>query len=284
VNDVTFENNCVTISRQLGNIFANDIYRHAFNPIAKIKTCRKHGMDVALTGKIKTNKMTKTKLLIAAAIVSVGFTACNNENKEAKQSAETLNVYVDSVESATPVYTTENWTAIDKGYQERAAAAEKNMAALSAEEKAKADASKAKYEALKAKYELAIKEQEAKTMQPANTAAVPNFRKVLRDRLFGEGKIGDDMQFSFVNADNILSVYKNFVNTVDDNKNTFTREDWDEIKVLYEALDNRKNAVEKEGLKGADNLKIAGLKIKFAAIKSTNRIGAKVEENTESKK
>ncbi|MBK8788274.1 MAG: hypothetical protein IPN43_17720 [Chitinophagaceae bacterium] len=73
--------------------------------------------------------MTKTKLLIAAAIVSVGFTACNTENKEAKESVETLNVYVDSIENATPVYTTENWTAIDNGYQERAARAEKSGSA-----------------------------------------------------------------------------------------------------------------------------------------------------------
>lgn len=226
--------------------------------------------------------MIKTKLLIAAAIVSVGFTACNNENKEAKQDAEVLNLYVDSVESATPVYTTENWTAIDNGYQERAAKAEKNLAALSAEEKAKADASKAKYEALKAKYELAIKEQEMKAAAtPANTA--PNFRKVLRDRLFGEGKIGDDMQFAFVNADNILPIYKNFVDVVDENKNKYTREDWDEINVLYEALDTRKNTVEKEGLKGSDNLKIAGLKVRYAAINATHRGGTKVKENADAK-
>ena len=215
--------------------------------------------------------MTKTKLLIAAAIVSVGFTACNTENKEAKESVETLNVYVDSIENATPV----------NGYQERAARAEKNLAALSAEEKAKADASKAKYEALKAKYELAIKEQEMKNaMTPANTA--PNFRKVLRDRLFGEGKIGDDMQFKFVTADNILGVYQNFVDAVADSKNNYTREDWDEINVLYEALDTRKNEVEKD-LKTADNLKIAGLKIKYASIASTHRGGTKVKENTDSK-
>ena len=224
--------------------------------------------------------MTKTKLLIAAAIVSVGFTACNTENKEAKQSVETLNVYVDSVENATPVYTTENWTAINNGYQERAALAEKNMAAFTAEEKAAAEASKARYEALRAKYELAIKEQEAKTMQPTSAS---NFRKVLRDRLFGEGKIGDDMQFAFVNANNILDIYKNFVNAVDDNKNNYTREDWDEINVLYEALDTRKNTVEKEGLKSADNLKIAGLKIRYASIAATHRGGSKVRENEESK-
>jgi hypothetical protein len=228
--------------------------------------------------------MIKTKLLIAAAILSVGFMACNNENKEAKQDAEMLNTYVDSVENVAPVYTVENWTAIDNGYQERALKAEKALASLDATEKAKADASKAKYEALKAKYELAIKEQEMKAAAPATPAnTAPNFRKILRDRLFGEGKIGDDMQFAFVNAANIEPIYKNFVDVVDENKNKYTREDWDEINVLYEALDTRKNTVEKEGLKTADNLKIAGLKIKYAAINATHRGGTKVKENAESK-
>lgn len=223
--------------------------------------------------------MKKTKLIFGAAVLFLSFTACKSENKEAKQDAEALNVYIDSVDAATPVYNTENWTIIDKGYQERAAKVEQAMAELSAEEKAKAEASKAKYEALKAKYELAIKEAEDK-MKMESTG---NYRKILRDRLFGEGKIGDDMQFSFVNAGNILSVYKNFVNTVQDNKDKYTREDWDEIKVLYEALDSRKNTVEKEGLSSSDNLKIAGLKIKFAAIKAFNRGGTKVKENEEAK-
>ena len=223
--------------------------------------------------------MTKTKLLIAAAIVSIAFTACNNANDGAKQDVETLTVYVDSVDNLTPVYTTENWTVIDNGYKSRVLLAEKNMAALSAEEKAKAEASKAKYEALKAKYEMNIKEAEAKT---AMAAATPNYRQVLRNRLFGEGKIGDDMKFEYVTGANILGVYKNFVNTVADNKNNYTREDWDEINVLYEALDTRKNVVEKD-LASGDNLKIAGLKIRFASIAATHRGGTKVKENTEAK-
>ena len=67
-----------------------------------------------------------------------------------------------------------------------------------------------------------------------------------------------------------------------DNKNNYTREDWDEIKVLYEALDNRKNEVEKD-LAGKDNMRIAALKIKFATIKALKRTAEKVEENTKSK-
>ena len=219
--------------------------------------------------------MIKTKLVIAATIVSIGFIACNTAGDSAKKDAEVLNTYVDSVNNLTPVYTTAYWIGIDNGYQERVLLVEKNAAALSEEEKAKVDASKAKYEALKVSYELKIKESEAAAM-------APNFRLVLRDRLFGAGKVGDDMQFSFVTADNILGVYQNFVDVVADNKNEFSREDWDEIKVLYEALDTRKNVVE-PNLASKDNNKIAGLKIRFSSIKATNRGGTKATENKEAK-
>ncbi len=236
-------------------------------------------MDAALKDQIKNTKMTKTKLFIAAAIVSIGFTACNNANDSAKQEAEVLTMYVDSVENAEHVYTVERWTVIDNAYQERAIVVEKNYAALNAEEKARADASKAKYEALKARYELNIKEAELKA---ALAASNPNFRTVLRDRLFGEGKVGDDMKFLYVTGDNIRGIYQNFVDVVADNKKNYSREDWDEIDVLYEALDTRKNAVEKD-LATNDNLKIAGLKIRYASIHATHRGGTKVNENAESK-
>ncbi|MEO6252311.1 MAG: DUF6565 domain-containing protein [Ferruginibacter sp.] len=220
--------------------------------------------------------MKKTQLLIAAAIVSIGFTACKNTTTTTTSDSEALNMYVDSVENLTPVYTTEYWTAIDNGYQERMLRAEKEMANLTAEEKAKAEAARARYAALKASYELKLKESAA----PMTTT--PNYRQVLRNRLFGEGKIGDDMTFAFVTADNIRAVYQNFVDAVSDNRNNYTREDWDEINVLYEALDTRKNAVEKD-LATKDNLVIAKLKIKYAAINATNRGGTKVKENAEAK-
>ncbi len=100
----------------------------------------------------------------------------------------------------------------------------------------------------------------------------------LRNRLFGEGVVGKDLRFGFVNSGNAKSVYEKFVNGVADNKDAYTREDWDEIKVLYEALDNRKNAIETE-MSTSDNLAIARMKIRFASIKSWNRPGTKVDEN-----
>ncbi len=223
--------------------------------------------------------MKKMQLIIGAAILAGGFTACSNSNKEAKQDAAVLAQYVDSVDQIAPVYTAANWTEIDNGYQSRVANAEKNMSVMSADDKARAEASKVKYEALKAKYEMAIK-QKQETDKVA--AATPDYRQVLRGKLFGEGKIGSDMKLGFVTADNIRGTYERFVNTVDDNRNEYTREDWDEIKVLYEALDSRKNEVEKD-LATKDNLNIARLKVKFAAIKSVKRPVAKAEENKDSK-
>ncbi len=217
-------------------------------------------------------------LMGSIAIAVTTFTACSsNSNDAAKNDAEKVGQYVDSVNALTPVYTEANWTAINNGYQERTAQAEKTSAMLAASDKEKLDASKEKYAALKVSYTAKIKDSEVAAM-----AATPDYRMSLRNKLFGEGKVGTDMKFGFVTGENILSVYKSFVNTVADNKKVYTREDWDEIKVLYEALDTRKNVVEKE-LSGSDNMKIAGLKIRFASILDTHRAGTKVTENADAK-
>jgi hypothetical protein len=222
--------------------------------------------------------MKKVIFMITTVVVIAGLTSCSNSEKEtAKHDADNLSKYVDSVENATPVYTVANWTAIDNGYQERVAKADIASEKLEADDKARTEASKAKYAALKADYETKIKAAEA-----SQAKASSDYRLILRNRLFGEGKIGADMKFDYVTSKNILSVYENFVNTVEKNKDEFTREDWDEIKVLYEALDSRKNEVEKD-LSTVDNLKIGGLKITFGAIKAVKRPLAKASENEKAK-
>lgn len=221
--------------------------------------------------------MKKINLIITAAILVTGFFACKGPATEAQQDAANLNDYVDSVESLTPVYTTAYWNELDNGYQIRVVKTDNTMATLEASDKAKLEESKAQYAALKTSYEIKIKEAEASAV-----ITTPDFRQVLRNKLFGEGVVGSDMSFSFATAANLLSIYRNFVNTVADNKDSYTREDWDEIKVLYEALDTRKNTVEKE-LPDGHNTKIAGLKIKFSSIKATHRGGTKGEENKAAK-
>lgn len=219
--------------------------------------------------------MKKRNLFLGLALVALVFASCKDEKAiQAEKSVDTYVVYVDSIGNIDAAEARANWQAIDESYQIRITEAELALENLKEREAAQAriDASKAKYEALKAQMEADMQ-----------TEAAANTKQVLRNALFGEGKIGDDMNFDWVNKDNILAVYQQFVDTADANKDNYSREDWDEIKLLYEALDSRKNTVEKEGLSSDDNKKIASLKLKFAPMLKFNRVSAKTEEMKEAK-
>ncbi|MGO4822610.1 MULTISPECIES: hypothetical protein [unclassified Flavobacterium] len=218
--------------------------------------------------------MESKKLVLGLAVIALGFTSCKGEKeKEAEKTVDTYVVYVDSLENVAAEDAKANWQAIEATYELKSNQAETALSDLKDDQKAKEkiEASKMKYEAMKAK------------MQAEMEAAAPSPKQTMRNSLFGEGKVGDDMDFSWVNASNIHGVYQQFVHTVEDNKDKYSREDWDEIKLMYEALDSRKNTVEKEGLSSEDNRKIAGLKLKFAPMYTVNRMGAKSEEMEKAK-
>ena len=210
-------------------------------------------------------------MVLGIAVIALGFTSCKDEKAvEAEKTVDSYVMYVDSLGNVASEDARENWEGIETTYQlrsEEAQAALANMKDNTAAQERLAAAT-AKYEAMKAKYEAEVQDN-------AKVAVAANPKQQLRNALFGEGKIGEDMNFSWVNKDNILGIYQNFVNTVDNNKDAYSREDWDEVKLMYEALDSRKNTVEKEGLSGDDNRKIAGLKLKFAPMYTLNRMGAK---------
>ena len=219
--------------------------------------------------------MKKTNLFLGLAIAALAFTSCKDEKAvAAEKSVDTYVVYVDSIGNIEASEVKANWQIIVDSYQMRVSEAEMALENLKEKEAAQAriDASKAKFEALRAQMEAEMQ---------AEMAA--NSKQALRNTLFGEGKIGDDMNFDWVNKDNILAVYEQFVNTAEANKDNYSREDWDEVKLMYEALDSRKNTVENEGLSSDDNKKIAGLKLKFAPMLTFNRMGAKTEEMKEAK-
>jgi len=218
--------------------------------------------------------MKNKTLLLGLAFIALGFTACKNAKEtEAEKSVDSYVVYVDSLGNVTAADAQKNWDAIEASYQLRISNAEAALENLKEKDKAQAkiDAAKVKYEAKKAE------------VQAAQAAATPSPKQLMRNALFGEGKISDDMNFGWVNKDNILSVYEQFVNTAEANKDSYTREDWDEIKLLWEGLDSRKNTVEKEGLTAGDNQKIAGLKLKFGPMLKMKRMGAKGDEMEKAK-
>lgn len=222
--------------------------------------------------------MKNLKFYIAVAMLATVMTSCKDEKKErAEVAVNNYTVYVDSVSRITAADAAGRWDEIEAAANERKAEAENALADLKdrAEYEQRIASSNEKYVVYR---QTVVVEKEKAAAPPVDDAS--DYKTTLRTSLFGSGVvIGDDMSFSWVNKDNILKTYDRFVQTVKDNKDEYSREDWDEIKLLYEALDTRKNTVEKEGLSDEDNNKIAGLKMQFAPMYRLNRMGAKSAEN-----
>jgi len=216
-------------------------------------------------------------LKLTLVIVAIGaiFTSCKDDQKGiAQKQVDIYSTYVDSVSNVAAKDIAMNWEAVENDFQKNKTQADNAIMTVkeNAEMQTSIDASTDKYEAFKTEVKAEIAEKEA-----------VNSKLMMQQSLLGKGFNGSDMKFTWINKDNILSVYQNFVDTVQNNKDSYSREDWDEIKLLYEAIDTRKNTVENEGLTSADNNKIAGLKLKFAPMYTLNRMGAKSDENAEAK-
>tara|TARA_R110002073_G_scaffold72537_1_gene177167 strand:+ start:142788 stop:143450 length:663 start_codon:yes stop_codon:yes gene_type:complete len=202
------------------------------------------------------------------------ISSCSVEKTKAEQTADIYVVYVDSISDLETTNAIENWSEIQKEFELTKKNATDEMEKIEDPSTLNdaIESATLKYETFKVEILSAKEKMEA-----------INQKNRIRETLIGSNHVGDDMSFTWINKDNILSVYENFVNTAQKNKDSYSREDWDEIKLLYEAIDTRKNTVENEGLTGSDNRKIAALKLKFAPMYTFNRMGAKSEENAAAK-
>ena len=214
--------------------------------------------------------------LLCGLLVTV--MSCKNKEKEAAdEKIVALQTYIDSLEDVKSADVAANWDKISTDFDRKTK--ESNEAILQLGDDVKAS-NQARVDSINKRY-IVIKT----SVEAAKTAkvVVVNPNQKLRNTFFGTDKIGEDMNFGWVNKDNILDTYQKFFDAYKANKSKFSREDYDEVKMIYEALDSRKNTVEKEGLTSSDNMKIASIKFKFAPMFKVNRIGAKARENEEAK-
>jgi len=207
--------------------------------------------------------------------------SCKNEEKElADKRISELEHYVDSLKTIDEMAINDNWNQIASSYDKKSFAAQDALSSLDEKDRTpiqeRMDSYAVVYNEIKSNVES------KKVVLPSADISI-SLSQRLRDRFFGAGKIGEDMSFGWVNKDNILKTYETFFQSYKDNKSDFSREDYDEVKLMYEALDNRKNTVEKEGLTSEDNSKIASIKLKFGPMFKVNRMGAKSRETANSK-
>lgn len=223
--------------------------------------------------------MRNLKLIVVLAFLTATTISCRDTAKEQRyESVDAYEAYVDSISNVGMENVSDRWDEIENTARERRNNAEHELRAITDDDKEKEQYQQKIY-ATSERYDDFRNEVLNDRRDRDATRAVEN----LRTSLFRDISIGNDRNFNWVNKDNILNVYDHFVTTVTQNKDNYTREEWDEIKMLYEALDSRKNTVENEGLSAEDNRKIAALKVKFAPIYTINRMESKSEENKESK-
>ena len=212
--------------------------------------------------------------------LALALVSCKDAKQElADKRIKELETYVDSLESVNALEKEKNWELLAGEYDRKSTFADEASMELNEEAQTK---SQEQIAAAKSKYNT-IKTNVYNEIEKKKIVAKPSMKQMLRNRFFGAGKIGDDMNFSWVNKDNILKTYETFFSSYKNNKSTFSREDYDEVKLMYEALDSRKNTVEKEGLTSADNTSIGIIKLKFATMFKINRMGAKATENEKAK-
>ena len=223
--------------------------------------------------------MKNLKSIIVLVVLAVTITSCKNTEREQQYvSVDAYESYVDSISNVGMQDVSNQWDEIERTVRQRKNAAETQLQSINSDDKLK-DQYQQKIYSTDERYD----DFKNNVMSERQRLEATNANQNLRNSLFRDVNIADDRNFDWVNKDNILATYDHFVNTVSNNKDSYTREQWDEIKMLYEALDSRKNTVENEGLNAEDNRKIAALKVKFAPMYQINRLDAKNEENAESK-
>lgn len=214
-----------------------------------------------------------TKLFLGIAFTTLSLVSCKNEEREnAEVAVEDYTKYVDSISKMATSEAIANWESIQLDLDKAKARAEVSLENISNKKalQSSLDKGSIQYDGYKSSIMAEKHKRESK-------------KKQIQTALFGK-TIAKDMKFEWVNKDNILKVYQNFVATVKENKDAYSIEDWDEVKLLYEALDSRKNIVEENGLTSSDYNKISLLKLKFGPMYRLNRLGAKSEEDIKSKK
>lgn len=208
--------------------------------------------------------MKKNHLLLGAALLAAVFTSCKNDNA-ADENVDRYVVYVDSVERLDATERSANWDAIDAEYERRLAEADAAIKDMGDNEdvRTRMEETKTRYENVKSQAQSSANMNNGGNMANMTGAASP-------ESLFGNS----DTSFMWVNKDNIVGVYNQLYETYKSNADNYTKEQHEQIKQWYEALDERKNTVEKEGLTEEANEEIAKIKVKFAPLYKWEKLTA----------
>ena len=152
----------------------------------------------------------------------------------------------------------EQWENIEREYEEKRAEVELHADKMESELKDSYHQTEAKWGEYKQKMqerqETRQKEKEAMLLRSSLTPA------------------GIDADLGNVTAANIRSVYEHFFEVVENNKETYSKEQWVHINNYWQSLNDVKDRLDKtNSITKEDEKKIKGIKAKYAATKALNK-------------
>lgn len=192
---------------------------------------------------------------------------CTEKQKgKNKDAVEEFKGYVNERVNKVDSIGEERWEDVEKAYEEK---------------KAKADAEAEKLEAdAKESYHKAVKDWEAYKQRSATRQEIKQAEKdarLLRSSLM---PAGIDADMKNITGANIAAVYQHFIDEVEKNKETYSKEQWVNIDNYWQSLNDVHDKFDKaKAISKNDNKTIRGIKAKYAATKVLNKPFAGSEKN-----
>lgn len=186
------------------------------------------------------------------------------QTRNTDRSVEEFKGYVDEQVNKLDSTVEENWEEVEKTYNEKKSRAGEKMDKMEASVKESYNKAVADWEGYKQNVE-----ERRRVKQAEKDAALLKASLVPAD-------IRSDL--SNVNSSNIAAVYKHFIEQVETNKETYSKEQWVHVNNYWQSLNDVHEKLNKtRSVSSADNKTISGIKTKYAATKVLNKPFAESE-------
>lgn len=211
---------------------------------------------------MKTSIMQKVKnrLFVFSLLATIlTLTYCTNQGKDqSRKSLTDFKAYVKEHKDASARYMNDKWDDIEKEYDEKKSVIDKDINDMDEEMKASYEATLADWESFKADYQQNQKEK-------AEQARAEQFKAAIVPK-------DVNTNLSNVTGKNIADVFEHFVNTVDNKKELYSKEEWININDYWKRLNNLSARLDEERkITREDSRKMDGIRIKYMAIKTLNK-------------
>jgi hypothetical protein len=182
--------------------------------------------------------------------------ACNNPSEKQQKDIDDLNAFVQRHKDSIDVFAHTEWSKMDSEFAAKRKDIERDTAKMDG--------------GLKTSYYDAIRNwqdfQNSYSMKQAEGQKISEM-DTIRKTLAINGIRPD---FTDLTAQQILPAYEHFVNTVRNNKDNYTKEQWTVVNVSWKTLNGRKRELEKD-IDAGLRAKITKLQLEYTGIKALNR-------------